>query len=138
MSDNLSNGKVKVNDNLAIRKLNRCYKTSYAQRMALELRIREIREGKGMKLAELAEICGFSEAHMSQVERGKKNLNNHLIERISNALEVSPPELFATADGHLDWQFARLSSRMTPEEREKAEAFILGMLAGSERPSGTS
>ncbi|UWQ30224.1 helix-turn-helix domain-containing protein [Leisingera sp. M523] len=61
--------------------------------MQLTLRIRELRKTNGLTLAELAGKIGVSAPHLSEVERGKKNLNNHLIERIADALGVSPTEL---------------------------------------------
>ncbi len=61
--------------------------------MELNLQIRRIRTERNLTIAQLAEKVGVSTPHMSEVERGKKNLNNHLIERLSEALNVTPPEL---------------------------------------------
>lgn len=63
--------------------------------MELQLRIRELREAKGWTLERLAGIVGVSVPHLSGVERGVKNVNNHLIIKISKALAVQPHELFA-------------------------------------------
>ncbi len=64
--------------------------------MALKLRIRELREDKGLSGKELAAIVGVSAPHLSEVERGKKNVNNHLLERIAEALEVEEKDLIAS------------------------------------------
>lgn len=61
--------------------------------MSLNLKIRELRKAKGLTIAQLAEKVGVSTPHMSEVERGVKNLNNHLIERISASLNVGASEL---------------------------------------------
>ena len=61
--------------------------------MQLTLRIRQLRKSKGLTLSELASKIGVSAPHLSEVERGKKNLNNHLIERLAVALEIPPTEL---------------------------------------------
>lgn len=63
--------------------------------MALNLRIRELREAKGWTLEVLASRIGVSVPHLSGVERGVKNLNNHLIERLSTELDVEPYLLFS-------------------------------------------
>lgn len=63
--------------------------------MGLELRIRELRKRRGLTLAALADKVGVSIPHLSEVERGKKNLNNHLMVRISTALHVEPRDLLA-------------------------------------------
>lgn len=65
----------------------------YNVSMVLTIRIKEIRESKGLTQQELADLVGVSKPHISGVERGIKNLNNHLLEKISSALEVLPYEL---------------------------------------------
>lgn len=67
---------------------------AYQIRMKLNLRIREIRLSKGLTLEQLAGKVGISIPHLSEVERGKKNLNNHLITRLCEALKVTPRDLF--------------------------------------------
>jgi len=42
--------------------------------------------------------AGISVPHLSEIERGDKNLNNHLMERISAALGVRPQDLVSGAD----------------------------------------
>jgi len=63
--------------------------------MALNLRIRELREARKWSLETLASKIGTSVPHLSQVERGVKNLNNRLIDALARALDVEPFELFA-------------------------------------------
>lgn len=65
----------------------------YSAFMELKIRIREIRKAKGLTLAQVAEKVGISTPHLSEVERGVKNLNNHLLVRIAGALKVEPDEL---------------------------------------------
>ncbi|WP_220750663.1 helix-turn-helix domain-containing protein [Jannaschia sp. AI_61] len=63
--------------------------------MTLDLRIRALRKERGLTLAELACQIGVSAPHLSEVERGKKNLNNHLLVRLADALEVKPQDLIS-------------------------------------------
>lgn len=63
--------------------------------MNLNLRIRDVRKAKKLTLAELAEQIGISSPHLSEVERGHKNLNNHLIKRLCEALDCQPKDLFS-------------------------------------------
>lgn len=72
-----------------------CYEFS----MKLTIRIRELRKSKGWTLEELAGRVGISSPHLSEIERGKKNLNNHLIERIARSLGVEHHELFVEGAG---------------------------------------
>ena len=65
--------------------------------MALILRIRELRESRGWSLETLAGKVSISAPHLSQVERGIKNLNNRLIAELAEHLCVEPHELFSSA-----------------------------------------
>jgi transcriptional regulator with XRE-family HTH domain len=96
--------------------------------MALTIRIRELRQQRGLTLAELAGMVGISTPHLSQVERGVKNLNNHLLERLSKALGVEPYELIAggAPEGStLD----EICADLPPEDRARVEAFARNLRA---------
>lgn len=71
---------------------------AYNFSMSLKLHIREIRQAKKLTLATVAGRAGISVPHLSEVERGEKNLNNHLLERISAALGVRPEDLVSGGD----------------------------------------
>jgi transcriptional regulator with XRE-family HTH domain len=106
--------------------IERAAPTRYPVRMALNIQIRELRKAKGLTIAELASIVGVSTPHMSEVERGKKNLNNHLMTRIADALEVPPSDLISEPD-----EMARLTSalrQLGDEDRQKVEAFAAALL----------
>ena len=71
---------------------------AYAFSMSLKLNIREIREAQGRTIAEVAGKIGTSVPHLSGIERGVKNLNNHILERLSSALGVPPEALISSED----------------------------------------
>ena len=68
-----------------------CYQFS----MKLKIRIRELRQSRGWTLDDMAPKVGISVPHLSEVERGKKNLNNHLIERIASVLNVKSADIIS-------------------------------------------
>ena len=68
---------------------------TYAFGMELSIHIRDLRKKRGLTLADLAGKVGISVPHMSEVERGKKNLNNHLMTRIAAALDTTPADLIS-------------------------------------------
>lgn len=90
---------------------------NYAFSMSLNLHIREIRKAKGLTIGELAEMVGVSTPHMSGIERGVKNFNNHLIERISSALGVPPGTLIS---GDLPEEVVRLNAVLANLDRRDA------------------
>ena len=101
----------------------------YGFSMELNLRIRELRKAKGLTIGELADKVGVSTPHMSQVERGLKNLNNHLLTRIAAALEVQPEALISSSNrddlGRLLDLIADLPEEDVERLRQFAEALRL-------------
>jgi len=73
-------------------------RSAYKFSMSLKLHIRDIRKAQKLTLAVVAGRAGISVPHLSEIERGDKNLNNHLMERISAALGVRPQDLVSGAD----------------------------------------
>lgn len=96
---------------------------AYHKRMNLKLRIREIRESKGMTLADVAGVVGISVPHLSQVERGIKNVNNHLLTRIASALGCQPRDLIEGAENKDAMDLALILDVLGPEDRERVRAF---------------
>lgn len=91
--------------------------------MALRLRIREIREDKGLSGKELAAMVGVSAPHLSEVERGKKNVNNHLLERIASALEVEEKDLIASG-AEAKWsELLKVLESLDEDNQAKVVAF---------------
>jgi transcriptional regulator with XRE-family HTH domain len=101
--------------------------------MGLTIRIREIRKQRGLTLEQLAPMVGISVPHLSQVERGVKNVNNHLLERIAKALGVAPYELIAEGPPVASTLDA-ICSQLTPEDRERVETFARALLATKAPP----
>lgn len=80
-----------------------------------------------MTLAELAGKVGVSIPHLSEVERGKKNLNNHLLVRLASALGVTPEDLIASdSRSALAALHAELSS-LDAEDRDRVRAFVAAL-----------
>ena len=100
--------------------------------MALNIRIREIRKSRKMTLEQLAGQVLVSTPHMSEVERGLKNLNNHLLERIAAALGVAPSDLISS---DVDTDIARLNelvSRLDAADAARVAAFAEALLKSKE------
>lgn len=95
--------------------------------MSLNLRIRDIRQSRGLTIAQLAEKVGVSTPHMSEVERGKKNLNNHLMERISAALGVAPEDLIASPEKDVFGSLLSVVETLGEEDRARVEAFAAAL-----------
>jgi transcriptional regulator with XRE-family HTH domain len=105
----------------------------YNGAVSLTLRIRELRQERGLTLAQLADKVGISTPHMSQVERGIKNVNNHLLERIAVALKVQPYQLLS--EGPADRQtLLDLYERLSPEDQQRLEQFAHNLLISREPP----
>jgi len=100
----------------------------YHARMDLTLNIRAIRKDRGLTIAQLAERIGVSTAHLSQVERGVKNVNNHLLTRIAEALRVPPSTLIANQTDQDTLALSLLIDRLSPADRERVRAFAEALM----------
>lgn len=58
------------------------------------LRIKEIREQKGISQKELAYTADLDRSYIASVESGKRNISIVNLEKIANALSVNLSELF--------------------------------------------
>jgi transcriptional regulator with XRE-family HTH domain len=58
-------------------------------------RIRSLREGRGMKLKQLADATGLSDAFVSRLERGQVSSSVANLIQIAQALDIGVSELFA-------------------------------------------
>lgn len=97
--------------------------------VGLTIHIRAIREARGLTVSDLAAKVGISTPHMSQVERGIKNLNNHLLERIGAALDV-PPQALISGDKDARWaDVAAILGRLSDEDRARVEDFARALQA---------
>lgn len=63
---------------------------------AISSNIKKFRKAKGISQEKLALISGIDRSYMSEIERCLANPSIEALLRISNALEVSPEELFKT------------------------------------------
>jgi transcriptional regulator with XRE-family HTH domain len=101
--------------------------------MQLNLRIRELRKERGLTLADLAGKVGVSTPHMSEVERGKKNLNNHLLERISEALGVHPTQLLGDTESQQWNSLKSIVEDLSRDDQDRVLEFALGLRATSKQ-----
>ena len=95
----------------------------YQLGVELPLRIRDIRKERGLTIEQLAQKVGVSQPHMSGVERGVKNLNNHLIVRIAEALGVKPDALIRPDDMSDAEILHRRLRALKPADLARVQAF---------------
>ena len=100
-------------------------------------RIRDIRKQKGISAEDLAEKIGMNRATYYRYESGDlKNLKFDKIQKIADALDVYPVDLVVWEEekpahnkDELDAELIRRLMLLTPEEIEKVDAFVQGILA---------
>lgn len=96
----------------------------------LMLYVSKIRKEKKLTQAQLAELVGVSQAHISRLENGDDSASLKLIYEIASALKVQPSDLFEerSAKEALLLQVFRNS---TPE----AQQMVLGMIEAVRQPA---
>lgn len=62
------------------------------------IRVRELREQKGVSQEALAATCGLHRTYIGLIERGERNLSLAVIEQIAAGLGVAVGELFSEAE----------------------------------------
>jgi transcriptional regulator with XRE-family HTH domain len=60
--------------------------------------IRSIRKAKGISQEALADGAGVSPSYMGEVERGVRNISLETLEKVSNALGVSPIDILRVSN----------------------------------------
>lgn len=111
-----------------------------------QLRIREIRQGKGMKIAEVAKAAGVSGPLLSQVERGRVDPSLETLRQIARVLEVPLFSLFAVEQGATQVKVVRLGEETTITSpggdlvyaKKSTSGGDLEVLVGSMLPGGVS
>lgn len=61
-------------------------------------RIKQLRLSKSLSQEKLAQICDLDRTYISGIERGTRNVSLINIAKLSDALELSPSELFKFGD----------------------------------------
>jgi transcriptional regulator with XRE-family HTH domain len=100
--------------------------------MALTINIRQMRKDHGLTLDQLAARIGISAPHLSEVERGKKNLNNHLITRLAETFGVEPAALIAIPGSAGADRLQAILERLAPADQARVEAFAEALLKSQE------
>lgn len=60
------------------------------------IRIRELRQAKGLKQCELADMLDMERSHLTRIESGKHRPSDENLAKIANILEVKISDLFDT------------------------------------------
>ena len=84
--------------------------------IGMTLRIRYLRELRGMTQAELADASGMSRSQLAMIEAETRPANTLRLSAIATALGVPTDQLF-TADAADDGALADLLRRLSPEDR---------------------
>ena len=67
----------------------------------INLRIKELCKFRGIAMQELADKIGISRVSLSGIATGKQKPSFDTLEKLADALGVSPSELFAPAAGNV-------------------------------------
>lgn len=79
------------------------------------LRIRQLREERGLTQLQLAELSNMSRSQLAMIESEARPANTLRLNAIASALDVTPEQLFDS--GNDDWRILELLSDMSAEDR---------------------
>lgn len=100
-------------------------------------RIKELRKAKSMKQVELANAISVSQAALSGYETGKYEPDFYTLQRIAEFFNVSIDYILGRdekksapiSESELDAELMERLCNLTPEEKDKVDAFVQGLLA---------
>lgn len=70
--------------------------------MTLRLRIKQLREQRGMTQEQLAKLCGTQQPQIAKLENGERRITSEWMQILARALNVRPAELFEIAVAELE------------------------------------
>lgn len=96
------------------------------------LRIREVRESRGLSLRKVARRMGISASALSQIERGLLRPSVNRLFAIASALDVSVLEIFGDADDAVEGMVAtpEVTAAESYSLRRSSESETVGLDAG--------
>ena len=74
--------------------------TSYVGAMTpVEIRLREIRKGRGLTQVQLAKKTGIDQATLSRIEKGTASIGLDVLDRLCKALRCEPGDILVRKRG---------------------------------------
>lgn len=67
-------------------------------KVAMRLKINELRKAKGLTVEALAEAAGYSKSYMSELASGKKQFNARVLDSLARVFECNPLDLIDDTD----------------------------------------
>lgn len=95
--------------------------------MNIGLRLRAIRENRGISGRSLALQVGVVPSQISKIENGTTNPSIDLLQRLCKALDITLAEFFAEQKPELEPELRRLletAKKLTPEQREHLQKLL--------------
>lgn len=97
----------------------------------MKLRIRELRDQRGLTQEALAELVETSKGYVSQMESGKRTPSGAMLEKLASALGCRVPDLYDAGDfADAISEIVAIISMVPHEERRNAIRAAVGAAAG--------
>lgn len=95
------------------------------QKMAMKLRVKQLRRAHGWTIDQLAEVTGLSRGFISQIENEKREPGPSTLETLADAFKVQIVDLYDAGDAQQDLAaIAQAMKGMTPEQRATAVRLV--------------
>lgn len=90
------------------------------------LRIKELRQARGLTLADFAQIVGVSKSYLSEIENGRKTVNARRLQRFAEILGCEISDIFDPGDG--DAESMSVLTLYSQLNREADRALVRGLI----------
>lgn len=102
---------------------------SDTKRRRIRIRLKEIRERFKLTQKQLADAAGIRQATVSSLELGSTSVSFETLERLCNALDLEPGELFEIEPQGKDWRPPPALEKYYAEIARREHEDIMGRIA---------
>jgi transcriptional regulator with XRE-family HTH domain len=96
----------------------------------MKLKVKELRTTKGWTQEHLAEIAGTTKSHISEIENGRKNPSNPMLDKLARAFQISVIDLIDQEKSSDLHTLMREIESLSPANQTALRQIVQTLLAG--------
>ena len=99
----------------------------------METNIKSLRTARGMTQQQVYEMAGISKSYYSELESGKRQLNERLMKALADVFQVEPYMLVINHQEQSDLKFVSDLAKLDPDQRQLVHELAASLAKASQR-----
>lgn len=99
----------------------------------MKLRLKELRKAAGLTQRQLAEKAGMSVSYYTEIELGRKQINAHRMEKLSEALRCEPYELIDPQGNREHAKMLSLLPKLDEDQKRLVHDLVVSLVQSNEQ-----